>query len=530
MKKTFKFFMVAAIVAAGFVGCSSEDVGPTPDNGGGNGNGDKEVVEGIPTNATFEFISSMGTKSSLLGDASESDEITSIRLLVFQNNTTGVGQCEADTIIPVSGGNRKSATVLVSSGSKKILVIANTLSRPYDTQLQNLKGQTLSYFLAKNATTHMSLNDYNIGTSAIGTTPTDVNLSQLVENGKRLFSNSLADSSCVKQLVPSISASQSAAGVAGEAHNFFKIYVQRAVAKVVVFSSAGTSSAVPTVDGEGTLTNLTYGVRNLNRAVALFQIPNASDKPEAPFFNAFDATSAADMALLSTYAPYYYRGTVGELDKVLSTGTSSAPATAYYIPENANNTAVNGNTTYTAIRARYTAGANRIITSTHFDKNGLNKFDEAIVETTTNSGQFYRILGKDATAGNLINSIGNGFVKDGSLFRTQSAAHEAAFWVENPTASAYNSSYTLQNIKIQEYTDGYCYYRLNINQKVGTFTNEYVKRNLHYKLKITAFNTLGDPTVDDLDKNPEKPIDEPTHITAEIEVLPWVEAIGGGVV
>ncbi|MDR2139748.1 MAG: hypothetical protein LBP50_09400, partial [Tannerella sp.] len=51
MKRMFKFFVSAAFLAAGITGCTSDGEGPGPKPVDPD-----EVVEGIPTYATFNFV------------------------------------------------------------------------------------------------------------------------------------------------------------------------------------------------------------------------------------------------------------------------------------------------------------------------------------------------------------------------------------------------------------------------------------------------------------------------------------------
>ncbi|GHV49424.1 membrane protein [Bacteroidia bacterium] len=523
MKKCFKFFSVAAIVAAGLVGCSSE----TPVNPDGNGSASNEL-----TAATFTFPDFKSTKADLVSESGETSTITTIRILVYKDVISNNGVCEADTTI--SGGN-PSATVLVTSGWKRILVIANdrtaaTPPTPPSAKaftITNQKGQTLDKLVASktynSGTTY--LNETIFGAPAVGSGPlTGLDYAEMSGPINFIFSNSLADSSSRKELLPGISSSTSASGGPNDpTKNHFQLYVKRSVAKVTVYTTASAGvTAVPVLDNKGTLSNLNWGVRNQNRGIAQIQIPTLSGKPQAPFFNELDAKNTAEMAAVATYRPFWWTGdALGDELKIALPATT--PGSYYYIPENANNRSVRGNTTYTAIKATFTPTANTVISAFKSD-NGLHAVTEVTKASSVAApGTFYRVIGVAGTNGSTdINTYGKGFITDGNLYTTLALAMRMAYIAEHNgdddgTVNGYPAGYVPTTVSVDTYTNGICYYRLNI----GDNTNSYVVRNNQYRVNISAFNTIGEPNLSDLDKDPGKPIDEPTYVTATIQILDW---------
>ncbi|MDR1676049.1 MAG: hypothetical protein LBR86_06240, partial [Tannerella sp.] len=125
MKRMFRFYVCAAILAAGFTGCTSDGEGPGPKPPVDA----SDVVEGIPTYATFRFQVSGEDLSgrALTGDAggdSESTKVKDVRLLIYNAKDS----CEVNEIVtggdPIWGSTNapKSKTVRVTSGNKKIFV------------------------------------------------------------------------------------------------------------------------------------------------------------------------------------------------------------------------------------------------------------------------------------------------------------------------------------------------------------------------------------------------------------------------
>jgi hypothetical protein len=537
MKKMFKFFMCAAIMAAGFVGCSNEEVNPNPDPKGG---GDETIVE-EPTYATFNFVVDGAplTRTNLTSDANENGTITSIRLLIYGADNASF--CEYDTIVDVTSPDTKTATVLVRSGNKRLLVIANTKGKSFDTQLQTLRPNASIVPGTIDFTTFLgqhNLYDFGLATPAafqstpgsapdgIYLTVANANLVPTAPTGSHLvYSNSLADTSCVRYLQPKISYNDSRNASGNDAaNNHFIIYLQRTVAKVGVYYR-GPSSVV-TKDLTGTLTNLQYGVRRINRAVALFQRLESNGTPIAPYYNVFDqmfATNDAALKLAATYAPYYYLGSASELNNPLSISTTApgsyAIPTNYYVTENSSNTALRGNVTYAAISGVYMLQApNNLVVSavTNYDA-GTQAF--AVTRIAQPTGTFYRL--KDVVVNGVSYEKGN--VPAGTLFTTSTSIDSVLFAMQHNTLNGFSTTNINDDFKAlkQTYTGGVCYYRLNLGEGNGEDKNVYIKRNLHYKAAITGFSKIGEPTVDDLDKDPDTPISAPTNVTAEIVVLPW---------
>ncbi|MDR1980461.1 MAG: Mfa1 family fimbria major subunit [Tannerellaceae bacterium] len=560
MKKMFKFFMCATIVASGFVGCSNEEV-VNPNPVGPDG----VEVSGEPTYATFNFLvdgkplGSPATRNTLTSDqgedANNAPNITSIRLIIFGMDATS--PCEVDTIVTVSSGTiNTSATSLLISGKKRILVIANTDGKTFDNQLKALKpasGQPVTYGdFIKAADGAKNLYDLGVvsggefkAAPTLADKPVGVHLNisgnEFVGTGKMVYSNSLADTSCVRILAPGISAtdSKNATGdaTARALKNQFDIYVQRTIAKVNVHyskspTSKGTKDSIATIDKSGMLSDFTWGVRNLNRAVGLFQQldPAVVGKPIAPYYNVFDGKDDAFMKNLDSYAPYYYQGTDTEVNNAFNIG--GIGTNSYYITENANNRSVKGNTTYAAIKAKYTPNVDIITIPGSYDKS-VNKFtgvvtQDAATALLSTGGTFYRLTDIIVNG----KTFFNGSITAGALFASYDSIKKVVYAMEKEETDTYVASgYTPTGVYaalIETYNGGACYYRLDLGEVSGSSKKRYIVRNYLYRADITGFSKIGSPSLSNLDKDPQTPNDEETNVTAKIYVLDWTTVNAGG--
>jgi hypothetical protein len=579
MKKLVRFFAVAAIIAAGFTGCSEETPVPTPDPNGGS---DKPAVveAGLPTYATFTFKVSEGSTKAPVLDTYESAGVTTgfydVRLLVFDYKADSTGICEANELIesttPVT---ILSKTVLVRSGQKLLLVIANASKKTgaiADSLKTVAEGGTIRVSTDptapdNTATTFKQFMDSNnkidLGTGT-GTNPvTDVAFGKLVitatpatETNSMIFSNGTGNSEALRTLVANVSEEDSrGTSPYGEDldHNHFVIDLQRTVGKAIAYYQAAAGTTVTTGDLAGTLSDLKYGLQNVNRSVKLFQSRAVSSpyKPIAPYYNLWDATTQlqaeADSGII--FVPYYYRTYDStQVTQPLTFTTSFTPATppgpSIYATENATNRTFNGAKTYFVIRGHYTPKPTTVFITGLTDYNKLTgDFTLATTTSYTAGTSFWRLhdlfIGEPSVTELAVSSGGvTKTIPKETLFLggagDTTAIKKVAYIILHGSDStgfgaANTTTFLLKDLgeNLQFYKNALCFYRLNIRQS-GTNNladnNEYVLRNNWYQAAITSFTGLGSPTLKDLDDGSGTEDTTPTYVTAEFNVLPWVDA------
>ncbi|MDR1937324.1 MAG: Mfa1 family fimbria major subunit [Tannerellaceae bacterium] len=565
MKRFFKFLTVAAILAAGFTGCS-EEIPVDPNTGPGP---DVKPEAGAPTYATFTFKVDGGAATKAIVTDEYGDGNTAlfynIRLLVFDYQADSTGICEADTLIGnTTLAQTQSATVLVRSGEKLLLVIANAGGKSaLDAKLRNSHSEggpivvstdpTNPNYSATSFKTFMNtLNTVDLGTGTPPAYVTDVSFSDLVLTGSSttsttnamVFSNA-TDTAARRTLMPDIGKADSENNTNGVDKNHFIIYLQRTVGKVIAYYKNSTGFPVPTGDGLGEISAVYYNVQNVNRAVNLFQTREIAppNKPIAPYFNLWNLPlvqpedAEADSGAI--FRPYYFRNhSPAYISHTLTYGSSLPASPSIYVTENATKETYNGAKTYLAIKATYTpvAGTAFISGVTNFDK-AAGQFTLATEPSTNYIGQgFWRLHGKyfsradgplQVTPTGIATSIPEDVLFIGGA-ADSIPIKKVLYVIETGDTIGFGvadkTTFLLKDLGeyIQHYEAGVCYYRLNIRQGSVVGSNEYVLRNNWYQAAITGFEQLGSPSLEDLDDGSGTKETAPTYVTAEIRVLNWV--------
>ncbi|MDH6307067.1 hypothetical protein M2459_003124 [Parabacteroides sp. PF5-5] len=537
MKKTFKFFMTAVTAVALMASCSSEEVAPIPEGPGGDKG---EVVEGEPTYATFSFNvqNNVKTKASSITDASETDAINDIRLLIFRTGNSST--CEVNEVYsnPSAPDTDKTKTVLLSSGTKKVFVIVNAeglgTANPFDKAKIIPNTTTLAQFY--------KASEIDLGTTTAGKV-TAVDITKLVDTSAGYIMSNPADANSQYVLVGGISESDSRTAAPGtENMNHFKIEVLRTVAKAKIYYNE--DKTLETTDGVGKITasSLKYGIKNINRSVNLFQLFSgdmvaAGSTPWAPYYTQTESWSAADKEDLSKYAPFYHREYLMK-HTVTKKGTAADNAPSIYFTENTSQIQRRGNSTYAAIEAIFAPKAGKYVPKDGIKYNatsGVATITPSTADVAASGQTLYMLLEANGTTG----------LADGMLFVDVKDAKLAAYAAQydhtgtatwdgtyanipvtfNPfeTTGSGNTGTPLSTVKT--YADGKCYYRLNfgIGDMLTNSMDYGVWRNYHYQANITQFGGIGDNLPEELDIDPEIPLGERTHVTATIIVKDWTD-------
>lgn len=536
MKKMFKFFMTAIIATAVITACSSEEDVSKPEGP----NGEVPVVEGEATYATFNFNVQNGvnTKAASITDASELNDINDIRLIIFRTGNSST--CEVNEVYdnPSGPDMDKTKTVLLSSGTKKVFVIANAeglgAANPFDNSKIIPNTTTLAQFY--NAV------EIDLGSPAIPGKVTAVDLSKLVSTANGYIMSNAADAGSQQILVGGISETDSREAPAGTIEkNHFKINVLRAVAKAKVFYDS--DAALATTDGVGKITgtSLKYGIKNVNRSVNLFQkfsgdMVAAGSTPWAPYYTQTESWTAAEKETLAKYEPYYHREYLIK-HAVTMKGTAADAAPSIYFTENTSQIQRRGNSTYAAIEAIFAPLAGKYVATggiTYNATTGAASVTPATAAVSSTGQTLYMLLDANGTTG----------LADGMLFTDVKDAKLAAYAAQydhTATPATWDGSYA--NIPatfnpfettgsgntgtplslVKTYEGGKCYYRLNfgIGDMLTNNMDYGVWRNYHYQANIKQFGGIGDNLPEDLDIDPEIPLGERTYVTATIIVKDW---------
>jgi hypothetical protein len=511
MKRLFKFFAIAAIIAVGFTGCTSEEpVGTDPDD---NGQVNPAGSAGEDTYVTLNFTSNGKpiTKSQVEPDnaANEVTTYTNLRITIF-NDADEKEVDEYYTAIPTN------LTFKVISGTKRLFVIAN-YPTTWNDATGLLKEPLAINGVATNNTGITTLSAWNAVYSLdASNTPTTASLDGTKMQGL-LASLTLSNvAGNTHNLVSGITADQSQQTTST---NNVSIEIKRAVAKMFVSQTPGSkpaNSSAPagttiTKDSFGIISTTgivpTYRVMNVLAYLYPFQIKNGTT-PITPYADVLAAVSdpTNNAAVDAIVTPRFDRGIV--VPDTLGVGKSSPPDVpiivsanptptaggSYYITENVNSKERAG--TFAVIKAQFTPTKTKHITGADFNNTSGGKFTPTIATADATPGTFY-----------LLKNLGSNVTTTGVSANTVIAGTDAAavarkiiYHLENPaTAEQALTYYTTTLVPqakfdsyIATYTNGICYYRLNVGTtKVQGLIVPSVERNTHYQLNIDAYTKLG---------------------------------------
>ena len=259
------------------------------------------------------------------------------------------------------------------------------------------------------------------------------------------------------------------------------IPVSRVTAKSAVFTS-------PTfkVKGGGSMTDLKFGWRNLNKK--FYFIQDSRDGIVKDYnWNSYTEQD-------------FSRGT----DAINVYGNDTPPSVFSYAPENTfqyvSGTSNVNESTFISISGVFTPA--KIVTSKNDSPTGESDF--TIENNTSGPGTtFYVVHTADGT---------DNFFIDGAI-----AEKYAELCANNTTGMpALTGDYVLAD---NTYTNGICYFHVQVNGNVTAPQAPYnIYRNQYFKITVNSIQAPGKPS-DNFDNN--QPIQPNTWISADIEVIPW---------
>ena len=567
MKKNFKTILMSmlALATLSLGSCSKEDVTVPIDPS------NPPVVEGISTYATFSMKIEGASASSRAGmvTAPETDNaVTSIRILVFDDaDGIPVRKLVANMEADAEALAAKKISFSTTSGKKRFFVIANNpaTSTPGDafSKIRDLKvGDPIETL-------------YAIYTNPTDDAPvtTTTEFDALVTTGA-LFMSSGASGLSKFTLAPGITPEQSTNGVDATT-NSITIKIKRSVAKgsIALVAKDGTdiTAGIPINGGVYSLDKeeIKFGVRNINRSVNLIQqfendITNDADeneppvkniRPYAPYYNTFNGIDSP------AYENYYYGGypiagvDAKAVNAVAFAGTPTR--TSVYFTENSNNKATRGNVTYFGISAKVKS----IVATSFSDGIAFNQVknlflsEKPAVDVAYAGEDFYviRTLHPDIKLMEADGTTESSRYVFMDKVKAAAAAYEIFSRIENFLPAAITKElfaaafavdgagyddpiFADNNFDIKKhfgiYTGGMNYFRLNITEIADNVNKDVfnmVRRNHNYVATITGFSKLGEPTEEDLDRDPDKPVDQQsTSVTATIVVQGWHDVVIDG--
>lgn len=255
--------------------------------------------------------------------------------------------------------------------------------------------------------------------------------------------------------------------VADAAANTVSIPVQRLSAKVTVHESSAIVIVAP-----GTLGQLEFSMFNSNRQMYLLQRPDFKDPNWVS----------------GSWNPIYFENFTNYLPVNASTVTDVNLFNTQYATENTSEDHLQKETTYSSIRTTFIPSSYTVFANGTDNTLGYTTTPTLIVTPQT----FYTV----ASSGGVIN-----------------------YFFDIAVATQYAADFLST---VVTYTDGFCYYNMYLNPRgVGgaTVASFDMLRNAYYKATITRILAPGNPTP--FPTNPDLPVEIPTNITVDVEILFW---------
>lgn len=268
------------------------------------------------------------------------------------------------------------------------------------------------------------------------------------------------------------------------------VSVQRAAAKVVLKAGDsfvdnpgdGNTVTESSKSGSFTYSTLKWVIGNSNKKI--FALPKMDDKIQKdPNWETLENDGKGNAPdLTDEYEKAKWTGSItDDLAKtVLAKDGTAAAANVAYCNENTNETAQFGNTTYVLLKGQFKP------TTWYTDASG----------TTANPG----------TAGTF-------YVKEGAYY--SQAGYQA---IQDGSDNDAKKGFT------GPYTDGYCYYRINIKESDdGAYQ---VLRNNYYTITLNSVKAPGypkDPTDDTTTNPPITPVEQDGYVQVEVTMTPWTQ-------
>lgn len=504
MKKTFKFFMMAAIVAAGFTACSSEEVVP-------NKGGDETGGDGTATYATFNLTLKETkattydppTQGSALDNPTNDNLLaySDVRLLIFNAATQALEYND------VFGTARK--TVLVQAGNKKIFVFANTAG-DLSTQFA-----AVSALVVGTATLTDFYNiTYDAGTpQALGATGLPAtrtfNIEPLHKHANTGTTGLPASNTNAIEyvLLPNIEEATAAAGTTSNTGssttNSFNIELLYMIAKGRLY--LGDLEANLTTGTPHAVSNITYTIRNLARKTNFVQNVVAS-VPRSYYYTDYSITTTAAEFLLDF-----------DLASAMQTAPiTTTPGNYLYVPENNNQLLRRGQSSHFVIKATFKPGV--VVTDASYSTSGIN-FE---TKTLDLSGSLDYLFTLEEIAG----------IPSGTYFTDLNTLQKAAWlytynspWIGDAGQLAQAQALigaADQDTKFYSFVNATSWYRLDLGTSTsGSNLVPGVLRGKAYNARINSITGPGLPDENKVELKPEEPVVSMTYISATIEVKDW---------
>lgn len=415
-----KYYLMSAVFCMALASCSddmTEEQGGNPDN--------TEQTEGEATYATFSFDFNKGglARASVGGDGTtEEQAVNNFTLLIFKNDQAHEELSTLEvvkTVSNVTGEGDKTITMLVTSGPKKVYILANAtklLAQINDPEKLTLNKTLLSEFekqvfeIAYDGTENKDgvLGDAGVGLLMTGVASADLASGIKVEE---FTSNSGGPTEAAQQNVVNVSIDRASSKismgvneVASSGGKTFTVVASGSTAQMVwldhaISENLGTLPLAKdamrfAIYNQNTKENVIANMGAANDGNNIIQDPNYTVTDNGDYSMYFNWAYADQTDFYTEYLDNNGDATKGL--GVVNAKSNDDSANSFYVPENTNQWATKGNTTYAMIEGTFVPDQTRTVDASAPEK----AFQAASV-----SGNFLFKAKKDAAI-----AAGTGFI------------------------------------------------------------------------------------------------------------------------
>ncbi len=365
-----KYYLMSAVFCMALASCSddmTEEQGGNPDN--------TEQTEGEATYATFSFDFNKGglARASVGGDGTtEEQAVKNFTLLIFKNDQAHEELSTLEVVKTVTVSNfetDKTITMLVTSGPKKVYILANAtklLAQINDPDALTLNKTLLSEFekqvfeIAYDGTENKDgvLGDAGVGLLMTGVASADLASGIKVEE---FTSNSGGPTEAAKPNVVNVSIDRASSkismgvdAVEGGGDKIFTVVASGSTAQMVWLDHAISENlgTLPLANdamrfaiyNQNTKENVIANMGAANDGNNIIQDPNYTVTDHGDYSMYFNWAYADQTDFYTEYLNNNGDATKGL--GVVNAKSNDDSANSFYVPENTNQWATKGNTTY----------------------------------------------------------------------------------------------------------------------------------------------------------------------------------------
>jgi hypothetical protein len=381
-----KYYLMSAVFCMALASCSddmTEEQGGNPDN--------TEQTEGEATYATFSFdFNKGGLARASVGDVgtTEEQEVKNFTLLIFKNDQAHEELSTLEVVKTVSVSNfdtDKTITMLVTSGPKKVYILANAtklLAQINDPDALTLNKTLLSDFekqvfeIAYDGTENKDgvLGDVGGGLLMTGVASADLASGIKVED---FTSNGSGPTDAARPNVVNVSIDRASSKismgvneVASSGDKTFTVVASGSTAQMVWLDNAISENlgTLPLANdamrfaiyNQNTQENVIANMGAANDGNNIIQDPNYTVTENGNYSMYFNWTNAGQ----TDFYIQYGKDNNGSETKglgVVNAKSNDGSAKSFYVPENTNQWATKGNTTYAMIEGTFVPDQTRTV-------------------------------------------------------------------------------------------------------------------------------------------------------------------------